>query len=153
MAVRFQKADEILYPDLVVKDLPLYGNQWIPLGIKTTLQERVKIAAAFSEYCSGGDILHIDVDAPFDSFDKAWHMLTYVAKKGVKYFAFTGKIQACKNNHGFYGKICPECGEPVATEYSRIVGFFVPVRTYSKERKEEWKMREWMPLNDEGERA
>ena len=48
MAVRFQKADEFLYPDLVVKDLPLYGNQWIPLGIKTTLQERIRIAAAFS---------------------------------------------------------------------------------------------------------
>ena len=122
MAYRFQKADEILYPELVVKDLPLYGNQWIPLGIKTTLQERVHIAAAFSEYCSGGDILHINVDAPFSSFDKAWTMLNYVAQQGVKYFAFTGKINACENNHGFYGEVCPECGKPVATTYSRIVG-------------------------------
>lgn len=153
MAIRFQKADEILYPETVINDLPLYGNQWIPLGIKTTLQERVKIAAAFSEYCSGGDILHISVDAPFDSFDKAWEMLNYVAKQGVKYFAFTGKIQACKNNHGFYGSICPECGEPVETEYSRIVGFFVSTKTYSKERREEWKLREWMPLNEKGENA
>lgn len=148
MAVRFQEADSILFPDKVVKDLPLYGNQWIPLGIKTTLEERIKIAAAFSEYCSGGDILHINVDAPFDSFDKAWAMLKYVAHAGVKYFAFTGKIQACKNNHGFYGKKCPICGEPVYTEYSRIVGFFVPVKTYSKQRKEEWKMRQWEPINE-----
>ena len=148
MAVRFQEADSILYPDKVVKDLPLYGNQWIPLGIKTTLEERIKIAAAFSEYCSGGDILHINVDAPFDSFDKAWTMLKYVAHAGVKYFAFTGRIQACKNNHGFYGKICPICGEPVSTEYSRIVGFFVPVKTYSKQRKEEWKMRQWESINE-----
>ena len=149
MAVRFQKADEFLYPDLVVKDLPLYGNQWIPLGIKTTLQERVHIAAAFSEYCSGGDILHLNVDAPFDNFDKAWKMLNYVAQAGVKYFAFTGKINACKNNHGFYGDVCPICGEPVSTTYSRIVGFFVPVKTYSKERKAEWAMREWENVNNE----
>ena len=148
MAVRFQRADEFLYPDKVVKDLPLYGNQWIPLGIKTTIQERIRIAAAFSEYCSGGDILHLNVDAPFDSFDKAWKMLNYVAQAGVKYFAFTGKINACKNNHGFYGSVCPICGEPVATTYSRIVGFFVPVKTYSKERKEEWAMREWENVND-----
>lgn len=147
MAVRFQNADEILYPNLVVKDLPLYGNQWIPLGVKTTLQERVKIAAAFSEYCSGGDILHINVDAPFDSFDKAWAMLKYVAKAGVKYFAFTGVINACINNHAFYGNKCPICGESVATQYSRIVGFFVPIKTYSTARLEEWKMRDWMPLN------
>ena len=122
MAIRFQKADEILYPEKVIKDLPLYGNQWIPLGIKTTLQERIKIAATFSEYCSGGDILHLNVDAPFDSFEKAWTMLNYVAQAGVKYFAFTGKINACKNNHGFYGEKCPECGAPIETQYSRIVG-------------------------------
>lgn len=149
MAVRFQRADEFLYPDKVIKDLPLYGNQWIPLGIKTTLQERIRIAAAFSEYCSGGDILHLNVDAPFDSFDKAWKMLNYVAQAGVKYFAFTGKINACKNNHGFYGSVCPICGEPVETTYSRIVGFFVPVKTYSKERKAEWAMREWENINNE----
>ena len=148
MASRFQQADEILYPDPVIKDLPLYGNQWIPLGIKTTLNERIRIAAAFSEYCSGGDILHLNLEAPFDSFDKAWDMLKYVAKAGVKYFAFTGKINACKNNHGFYGPVCPECGEPVDTVYSRIVGFFVPIKSYSKPRLQEWKMRQWEKVND-----
>ena len=147
MATRFQVADEILYPKKVVKDLPLYGNQWIPLGIKTTMQERVRIASAFSEYCSGGDILHLNVDSPFDTFDKAWNALKYVAKKGVKYFAFTGKINACKNNHGFYGDVCPVCGEKVDTVYSRIVGFYVPVKSYSKERKAEWKLRQWDDVN------
>lgn len=146
-AAKLQKADELLYPERVVKDLPLYGNQWIPLGIKTTLQERIKIAAAFSSYCSGGDILHINVDAPFDSFDKAWNMLKYVMKQGVKYFAFTGKISACANNHAFYGDVCPVCGKPVETYYSRIVGFFVPVKTYSKERKAEYQLREWENIN------
>ena len=149
MAARFQQADEILYPDQVIKDLPLYGNQWIPLGIKTTIQERIRIAAAFSEYCSGGDILHINVDAPFDSFDKAWDMLNYVAKSGVKYFAFTGKINACKTNHAFYGDVCPICGGPVDTVYSRIVGFFTPIRSYSKPRLAEWKLREWHNINGE----
>lgn len=149
MAARFQQADEILYPDQVIKDLPLYGNQWIPLGIKTTIQERIRIAAAFSEYCSGGDILHINVDAPFDSFDKAWDMLNYVAQSGVKYFAFTGKINACKTNHAFYGDVCPICGGPVDTVYSRIVGFFTPIRSYSKPRLAEWRLREWHNINGE----
>ena len=149
MAARFQKADELLYPEKVVKDLPLYGNQWIPLGIKTTLTERINIAAQFSEFCNGGDILHINVDAPFDSFEKAWDMLKYVSKCGVKYFAFTGKISACEHNHGFYGDVCPECGGPMVTQYSRIVGFYVPVKSYSKERKEEWKLRKWENVNEQ----
>ena len=145
-AAKMQKADEMLYPEKVVKDLPLYGNQFIPLGIKTTLQERVKIAAAFDNYCNGGSILHFNIEAPFTS-EAAWDMLNYITDAGVTYFAFTTKIQACKNNHAFFGKICPICGEPVDTEYSRIVGFYVPIKTYSKARKEEWSMREWEKVN------
>lgn len=146
-AAKMQKADEMLYPDKVIKDLPLYGNQFIPLGIKTTLQERVKIAAAFDSYCNGGSILHFNIESPFNSEQTAWDMLNYITDAGVTYFAFTTKIQACKHNHAFFGKICPICGEPVETEYSRIVGFYVPIKTYSKSRKEEWKMREWEEVN------
>ena len=48
------------------------------------------------------------------------------------------EIQACKHNHAFFGTKCPECGEPVETEYTRVVGFYVPVKTYSSERKQEF---------------
>lgn len=142
-AVKMLKADRMLYPDKVVEDLPLYGNQFIPLGIKTTLQERIKIAAAFDEYCNGGSILHANIEAPFSSFEQAWKMLNYITDSGVTYFAFNTKIQACKHNHAFYGDVCPICGEPVATEYTRVVGFYVPITTWSKERMEEYHMREW----------
>lgn len=53
-AAKMLKADKLLYPESVVLDLPLYGNQWIPLGIKTTLAERVRICAAFDKFCNGG---------------------------------------------------------------------------------------------------
>ena len=53
-AVKMQKADELLFPEKVVNILPLYGNQWIPLGIKATISERTKICAAFDSYCNGG---------------------------------------------------------------------------------------------------
>lgn len=152
-AVKLQTADKILYPKQVVKDLPLYGNQWIPLGIKASIAERTKICALFDSYCNGGSIEHINIDTYFDSFDKAWHMLNWVAQQGVTYFAFNGKVSQCKNHHSFYGKVCPECGEPVQIEYTRTVGFYTPTNTWSKERKAEYKMREWMPLNEKGEHA
>ena len=121
-AAKMQKADELLYPNKVIKDLPLYGNQFIPLGIKTTLQERIRIAAMFDGFCNGGSILHVNIESPFTSFEQAWDMLNYITDQGVTYFAFNTKIQACKHNHAFFGTICPECGEPVDTEYTRIVG-------------------------------
>lgn len=146
-AVKMQTADKYLYPDKVIEELPLYGNQWIPLGIKASIAERTKICAAFDSYCSGGSIEHINIDAPFATPEMAWEMLNWVAQQGVTYFAFNGKVSQCKNYHSFYGKVCPICGEPTETEYTRIVGFYVSTKSYSKERKEEFKLRNWMNLN------
>ena len=148
-AAKLMKKDRLLFPDTVIDDLPLYGNQFIPLGIKTTLQERVRIAAMFDGFCNGGSILHVNIDAPFNNFDQAWKMLNYITDQGVTYFAFNTKIQACRNNHAFYGKVCPTCGGEVETEYTRIVGFYVPVKTYSKERKAEFNLREWENINEQ----
>lgn len=145
-AVKMQQADVLLYPDRAVTDLPLYGNQFIPLGIKTTIQERVRIASLFDSYCNGGSIAHINIEAPFATFEEAWKMTEYIADHGLTYFAYNMKIQACKHNHAFFGKICPVCGEPVETEYTRIVGFYTPIKTWSHERKEEFKLREWHEL-------
>lgn len=147
-AAKLIKKDMFFYPDTAVNDLPLYGNQFIPLGIKTTLQERIHIAAMFDGFCNGGSILHVNIESPFISFEQAWDMLNYITDQGVTYFAFNTKIQACKHNHAFFGTVCPECGEPVDTEYTRIVGFYTPVKTYSKERKAEYNMREWENINE-----
>lgn len=148
-AILMQK-DKMFYPNEKYS-LPLYGNQWIPLGVKTTLAEKVRLSAALDKACNGGSIAHINIDKPFNNFETAWDMLNYIADQGVVYFAFCTRISACKNNHGFYGEICPICGNPKVTTYQRIVGFLTPERTYSKERKAEFKLRDWMDLNEMSE--
>ena len=148
-AVKFLQADKLLYPETYVKDLPLYGNQFIPLGIKTTIQERIRIASLFDSYCNGGSIAHINIEAPFTNFKQAWDMVNYIADQGLTYFAFNTKIQACEHNHAFFGKKCPICGGDVKTEYTRIVGFYTPIKSWSSPRKEEYKLREWMKVGTE----
>ena len=146
-AAKLMRKDKFFYPEANIFDLPLYGNQFLPLGIKATLAERVRVAAEFDGYCNGGSILHVNIEAPFDSFEKAWDMVNFVSDTGVTYFAFNTKIQACEDNHAFFGSTCPVCGKPVATEYTRIVGFYTPVKTWSKERKSEYTMRRWENIN------
>lgn len=138
--------DMFFYPDQAY-ELPLYGNQWIPLGVKTSIKEKVKLSATLDKACNGGSIAHINIDAPFNDFDTAWNLLNYIANAGVVYFAFCTRISACENNHGFYGNKCPICGKEKVTTYQRIVGFLTPEKTYSKERKAEFSMRDWMDLN------
>lgn len=146
-AAKLMKKDKFFYPDAEIYDLPLYGNQFLPLGINATGQERIRIQAQFDKYCNGGSILHYNIDAPFDSFEKALYMTNYIASKGVTYFAFNTKISACDKNHAFYGDICPVCGKNKTSEYTRIVGFYTKISTWSKARKEEFKMRKWDNVN------
>jgi ribonucleoside-triphosphate reductase len=146
-AAKLMKKDKFFYPNSDIYDLPLYGNQFIPLGITTTLQERIRIQSMFDGFCNGGSILHVNIDAPFDSFEKALRMTNYIAQQGVTYFAFNTKIQVCEDNHAFYGDTCPVCGKPVDGEYTRIVGFYTKIKTWSNARKEEYKMRRWEPIN------
>lgn len=48
-----QNKDKILYPNEKY-ELPLYGNQFIPLAVKTTLNEKIRISASLDAACNGG---------------------------------------------------------------------------------------------------
>ena len=149
-ALRFLQADKLLYPDETITDLPLYGNQWIPLGIKTTLKERIRICAIFDDYCNGGSICHINLDAPIESEESAWDILNYITDQGVTYSALNGNISADDNGHLFHGEVCPVCGERATRKYTRTVGFYTETDSWSSERKEEYLLRDWHPLNKKG---
>lgn len=118
-AAKLMKKDRYFYPDEKY-ELPLYANQWIPLGVRTSINNKIKISARIDEACTGGSICHINIDSPFQSFEVAWDLLCELAKEGVKYFAFCTRISACEHNHGFYGEVCPICGQPKVTTYQRI---------------------------------
>ena len=145
-AVVLKEKDQLFYPNEAYT-LPAYGNQFVPLGIKTTMEERVEVDGLYDQACNSGCILHFNLDAPLKSTDTAWELMNYICDQGVTYFAFVTRISACKENHGFYGDVCPVCGGPKETEYTKIVGFLTPVKSWSKERKAEFKLRDWMDLN------
>lgn len=145
-ATILQEKDKELYDDGIYT-LPLYGNQWIPLGIKTSLYNKLSCSSELDQACSGGSISHINIDAPIENFDTAWDLLNKIADTEVPYFAFCTKISSCKHNHGFYGDTCPICGEPKITTYQRVVGFLTPDINYSKERRSEFILRDWFTLD------
>ena len=130
----------------------ILSNQWIPLMEKCTIEEKCRLGHLFDEKCGGGCIAHIDVENRFPNTDVAWDMLNYVAASGVIYFAFTTKINVCKHKHASIGsKECPVCGEPIVDQYSRVVGFYVPVSSYQKIRKQEFNQRKWYTVLSSGD--
>lgn len=134
--------DNLLYKKH--NDKFIYSNQWIPLTEKCTIKEKLRLSSILDRKCSGGSIAHINLEKNFPNTDVAWNMLNKIAQENVIYFAFNTKINECKNHHGFVGTdICPICGEGVFDTYQRIVGYLVPSRAYSRDRKREFSAREW----------
>lgn len=140
-AVILCQKDNLLYEK---EEKFIYSNQWIPLFEKCTIKEKLKLSSILDVKCSGGSIAHINLEQNFPNTDMAWDMLNEIALSGVIYFAFNTRINECENHHGFVGTdICPKCGKPVVDTYQRIVGFLEPVRSYSKDRKREFNIRQW----------
>lgn len=135
------KADQLLYGN---KDYFIYSNQWIPLMEKCTIKEKCRLSSILDKLCSGGAIAHINIESRFPNKEMAWKMLNYIAKNEVIYSAFNTKINVCKHKHAFIGSNkCPKCGEPTADVFSRVVGFYTPISSYQKIRKEEFDKRRW----------
>lgn len=126
----------------------LYSNQWIPLMEKCSLDEKIRLGSILDKECGGGQISHINLSGDFASEEQAWSLLNHIAKSGVIYFAYNRKISVCESEHAFLSEICPSCGQKPCDTYSRIVGFLVPLSSYSKERKIEFQKRKWFNLNE-----
>lgn len=149
-AVVLCQKDGFLFPE-VKNDYFIYSNQWIPLLQKCSITEKLRLGATLDKKCGGGQISHINLEAPLEDKEKAFELLEKIAQTGVIYFAFNLRIYTCKNNHGFQGNTCPLCGNPAVDSYQRIVGFLTPTSSYSKDRKKEFTLRDWYKISEMGD--
>ena len=138
----FCQKDKLLFKNIEITKT-LYSNQWVGLGQKCSIQQRIRVGQILDGYMGGGVISHYNMDSPFNNHETAWNMLNYIAKHHIPYFAFNGKQHSCQHNHGFYEDVCPICGGEVVTDWTRIVGFTVPTSSFSKERLEQYNQRKW----------
>lgn len=138
--VKLCRKDNILYNR--DKDF-IYSNQWTSLMAKTTIEQRIKLSAILDKKAGGGQILHISLDGGKLTEEQSWEILNHMANSGVIYFAFNPKLSLCEHKHTFFGETCPICGGKKSDEVTRIVGYLVPISSYSKQRKEEEQNRQW----------
>lgn len=140
-AVKLAKKDMLLGMDLGVR---LYSNQWIPLIETADMLDRIKLAGMWDKKLSGGSILHINVDCPIKETDKMVNLILYCIKAGVIYFAINYEL-SFDGKHVWAGKgKCPVCGSESKEKYTRVVGFFTPVASWSPERRKyDWPNRQF----------
>jgi len=136
LAIKFAAKDKYLYG----MDYKIYSNQFIPLWVDCDVTKRIEIDGYMSKSLTGGGISHINIGEKLTSADQIKKLIQYAIKSGCEHFAVNYNFSTCKNNHvvvNGLSKVCPICGEIIINNYTRIVGYFVPVSSWNKGRRVE----------------
>lgn len=137
MCVRLCEIDTLLRHN--PNKYAMYSNQYIPLVQDASIYDRIRIQGKIDSHTSGGAILHINVDDNTSLSPKQFGSIMQLAREhGCTYFAINYAYSECTNGHYSVGKHekCPACQEAIVCQYTRVVGFLTPVRSWSKTRRE-----------------
>jgi ribonucleoside-triphosphate reductase len=141
-AVRFAEADRIIFGE---KNQPyeLYSNQFIPLWEEATIWERLDKDGMYNKLITGGGIVHAQIGEKVTS-KQAEKIIKYAVNAGAEHFALNAIYSECSGrsdgeSHTTFGKQekCSICGSEIIEQYSRVIGFFSPVSSWNKTRREE----------------
>lgn len=135
-AVRLAKVDKILYGDNRVP-YELYANQFVPLWEDASIWEKFDIDGKYNQLITGGGIVHATIGEKVTPL-QAEKLIKYATKVGCEHFALNAVYSKCEEGHTNFGNLtkCPECGNSIVEKLSRVVGFFTPVTSWNKTRRE-----------------
>ena len=142
LAYKHAKKDKIMYG----MDYSMYSNQFVPLWKDIDIEERLRIDGYLTKYMSGGCITHINMTERIQSDDQMKRILEFAIKSDCEHIAINYSFNKCSNEHiTISGKaaMCPSCGSDIVERYTRIVGYFTPVTSWSPERRAEYHLRKF----------
>ena len=151
-AYRLAKIDKERFSDIITQgeSEPYYTNSsQIPVNYTDDIFELLENQNELQAMYTGGTVVHIFLgeDAPEKDAVKALIKKVAYGYK-VPYYTITPTFSVCDEHGYFKGKqeTCPECGKPTEV-YSRVVGYYRPVKMWNKGKKEEFKERNEYKIN------
>ncbi len=136
LAIKFAQKDTLLYG----MHYSLYANQFIPLWVNADVVDRIKLDGEFSRVLTGGGISHVNIGEKLTSIDQMQQLIMYTIACGCEHFAVNYNFCMCVNNHvsiAGQSKRCPLCAAAIKDQYTRIVGYYTPVSSWNKGRRQE----------------
>ena len=135
-AIRLCKSDKLLYGEGKVP-YTLYANQFIPLWENSTIWEKMEKEGRYNKLLTGGSICHASIGEKV-TCKQAENIIKYAIASNCEFFALNAVYSVCEDSHVTLGKNvkCPTCAKDIVDALTRVVGFFVPVSSFPKERRE-----------------
>ncbi|PLX19289.1 MAG: ribonucleoside triphosphate reductase [Candidatus Muiribacterium halophilum] len=142
---RFAKKDLEMYPHIYVsgdEEKYLTNSTQLPVGYTEDLFAALEHQSDIQNLYTGGTMFHTFLGEEMEG-DSCKELVRKIAENTkLPYFSITPTFSVCKDHGYIKGQEaeCPECGNETEI-YSRIVGYFRPVKNWNVGKKEEFKER------------
>jgi ribonucleoside-triphosphate reductase len=144
---RLAKMDKAEFPDIITsgtEESPFYSNSTqLPVNCNLDLFESLNHQDELQTLYTGGTVFHCFLGEAVDDPEVIKRLVMKIANGyRMPYFTITPTFSIC-NSHGYLkGRQdkCSLCGERTEV-YSRIVGYFRPVKQWNKGKKREFEER------------
>lgn len=143
---RLARVDKIKFKDIYTSGErePFYTNSTqLPVDYSKDPFEVLEHQDKLQSLYTGGTVLHIFLGEAIDDINLVKDAVKLISSNySLPYFTLTPTFSVCPE-HGYIRgekKNCPYCGR--GTEiYSRVVGYYRPVKSWNKGKQEEFKLR------------
>lgn len=150
---RFAKKDKIIYPDIITAsddDTPYYTNSsHLPVGFTNDIFEALDIQDELQTLYTSGTVFHTFLGERLPDWKAAANLVRKIAENyKLPYYTLSPTYSVCKKHGYFSGEIfkCPVCGEENEV-YSRITGYYRPIKNWNDGKVKEYKMRKLYDVN------
>ena len=142
---RFAKLDREKYPHIFVsgQDEPFLTNSTqLPVDYTEDLFKALEHQSEIQQHYTGGTMFHTFLGEEIEG-DMCRELVKKIATNTkLPYFSITPTFSICKEHGYLTGEVpaCPQCNKETEI-YSRIVGYFRPVKNWNIGKKEEYRER------------
>ena len=144
---RLAKKDKEKYPDIITAsddDTPYYTNSsHLPVGYTEDIFEALDIQDELQTLYTSGTVFHAFLGERLSDWKAAANLVRKIAENyKLPYYTLSPTYSVCKNHGYITGEVykCPKCG--LDTEvYSRITGYYRPIRNWNDGKCKEYEMR------------
>jgi len=145
---RLAKHDVKRYPDIITAakpgDAPYYTNSsHLPVGATDDMFEALELQDELQVLYTSGTVFHAFLGEKMPNWHSAAILVRRIAENcKLPYYTISPTYSVCKTHGYISGEhfICPECGEE-AEVYSRITGYYRPVKNWNEGKSQEFKDR------------
>ena len=145
---RLAKHDKNRYPDIITAGddagVPYYTNSsHLPVGYTSDIFEALDIQDELQTLYTSGTVFHAFLGERLKDWKSCANLVRKIAENyKLPYYTMSPTYSVCKEHGYITGEVgtCPKCGKETEI-YSRITGYYRPVKNWNEGKTQEYKMR------------